>query len=141
MLSEGMNPAGYTQDAMWTDPRERVGHWKDLYHWPDKGVPSPKPKSELTEEQERHLTRIHTGALQELMDIIFASGRRSIESLLLALPSLDRMATTSTNQTVQEGADGAIFLLGTRETPVYPLAVFGDIAAWIRHRLSRESRI
>ena len=117
MLCEGMNPAGYTQDAMWTDPRERVGHWKDLYHWPDNGVPSPKPKSELTEEQERHLTRIQTGALQELMDIIFASGRRSIESLLLALPTFDRdrMAAVSTNQTVHEGAEGAIFLLGTRK--------------------------
>ena len=52
MLSEGMNPAGYTQDAMWTDPRERKGSWRDLYHWPDNGVPSPKPQSELTEEQE-----------------------------------------------------------------------------------------
>ena len=115
MLCEGMNPAGYTQDAMWTDPREREGSWRDLYHWPVNGVPSPKPQSELTEEQERHLTRIQTGALQELMDIIFASGRRSMESLLLALPTFDRMAVASTNQIVQEGADGAIFLLGTRK--------------------------
>ena len=115
MLGEGMNPAGYTQDAIWTNPREREGSWRDLYQWPDTGVPSPKPQSELTEEQERHLTRIQTGALQELMDIIFASGRRSIESLLLALPTLDRMTAGSTDQTVQEGADGAIFLLGTRK--------------------------
>ena len=115
MLSEGMNPAGYTQDAMWTDPREREGNWRDLYHWPDDGVPSPKPQSELTEEQKSHLARIRTGAIRELMDIIFASGRRSMESLLLALPTFDRMAAASTNQVVQEGADGAIFLLGTRK--------------------------
>ena len=115
MLSEGMNPAGYTQDAIWTDPREREGNWRDLYHWPDNGAPSPKPLSELTEEQERHLTRIQAGTLQELMDIIFASGRRSIESLLLALPTFDRMAGAGTNQAVQEGAEGAVFLLGTRK--------------------------
>ena len=115
MLSEGMNPAGYTQDAMWTDPGERTGSWRDLYHWPANGVPAPKPQSELNGEQERHLTRIQTGALQELMDIIFASGRRSMESLLLALPTFDRMAAASTNQVVEEGADGAIFLLGTRK--------------------------
>ena len=136
MLCEGMNPAGYTQDAMWTDPREREGSWRDLYHWPDTGVPSPKPQSELTEEQERHLARIQAGALQELMDIVFASGRRSIESLLLALPTFGHMAAAGTNQTVKEGADGAIFLLGTRKRLSTHSHVFGDIASGIRHRLS-----
>ena len=115
MLAEGMNPAGYTQDAMWTDPQEREGSWMDLYQWPASGPPSQKSHSQLTAAQKRHLTRLEEGTLKEIMDIIFASGRRSIESLLLALPTVDRLATAGTNPAVQEGADGVIFLLGTRK--------------------------
>ena len=115
MLAEGMNPAGYTQDAMWTDPQEREGSWRDLYQWPASGPPSQKSQGQLTAAQKRHLTRLEEGTLKEIMDIIFASGRRSIESLLLALPTVDRLATAGTNPAVQEGADGVIFLLGTRK--------------------------
>ena len=28
MLTKGMNPGGYTQDAMWTDPETRQGSWR-----------------------------------------------------------------------------------------------------------------
>ena len=115
VLAEGMNPAGYTQDVLWTNAQDRQGSWRDLYLWPAGAVPTPKPPSQLTQQQQAHLTRLQDRALVELMDIIFASGRRSIESLLLALPTVDCLVTPAPTQSVQEGADGAIFLLGTRK--------------------------
>jgi hypothetical protein len=115
MLAEGMNPAGYTQNVMWTNPQDRHGSWRDLYLWPAGGAPTPKPHGQLTQPQQMHLARLQEGALVELMDIIFASGRRSIESLLLALPTVDHLATPPPAQSVREGADGAIFLFGTRK--------------------------
>ena len=115
MLTQGMNPAGYTQNVLWTNPQDRQGNWRDLHLWPTAGTPTPKSPSQLTQPQQAHLTRLHDRALVELMDIIFASGRRSIESLLLALPTVDRLALVAPNPSVQEGADGAIFLFGTRK--------------------------
>ena len=115
MLAKGMNPAGYTQDVLWTEPADRVGNWRDLYLWPANAAPAPKPPNQLTRPQQAHLRRVEVAALVELMDIIFASGRRSIESLLLALPTVDRLVTPPPTQIVQHGADGAIFLFGTRK--------------------------
>ena len=115
MLTKGINPAGYTQDVMWTNPEERKGSWRDLHLWPAGGAPAPKPPGQLTQPQQAHLIRLQERALVELMDIIFASGRRSIESLLLVLPTFDRLAAPAPIQAVQEGVDGAIFLFGTRK--------------------------
>ncbi|MDE2773296.1 MAG: DEAD/DEAH box helicase [Gemmatimonadota bacterium] len=115
MLAEGMNPAGYTQAVVWTNPQDRQGSWRDLHLWPVGAKPTPKPPGQLTQAQQVHLTRLQERALVELMDIIFASGRRSLESLLLAMPTVDRRATPAPSPLVQEGADGALFLLGTRK--------------------------
>ena len=115
MLADGMNPAGYTQNVMWTDAQDRQGSWRDLFLWPSGAGPRPKPQLQLTQPQQTHLSRLQDGSLVELMDIIFASGRRSIESLLLALPTVDRLLTPAPTQPVMEGADGAIFLFGTRK--------------------------
>jgi len=115
LLAQGMNPAGYTQNVLWTNPENRQGSWRDLHLWPAAGPPTPKPPGQLTQPQQVHLTRLQDTALAELMDIIFASGRRSIESLLLALPTVDSLATPAHNPAIQEGADGAIFLFGTRK--------------------------
>ena len=49
------------------------------------------------------------------MDLLFASGRRSIESLLLALPTTDRIASPAASNLIQEGVDGCIRLLGSRK--------------------------
>lgn len=114
MLSVGMNPAGYTQNVLWTTPEDRKGSWRDLYQWPVGAVPLQKSPSLLTQQQEAHLARLQEGALKELMDIVFASGRRSLESLLLALPTVDRISFPAANRMIQEGADSAIFLFGTR---------------------------
>ncbi len=115
LLAEGMNPAGYGKDALWTDPQNRRGSWRDLYDWPQGGQPVAKPQAQLAQPQRDHLRRIQDGSLVELMDILFASGRRSIESLLLALPTTDRISSPAASTLVQEGADGAIRLLGSRK--------------------------
>lgn len=115
LLSVGMNPAGYTKDVLWTDSAKRRDDWRTLYHWPPGATPTPRPDTQLTLEQQRHLTRIHNRSLVELMDIVFASGRRSVESLLLALPTTDRISSAALSQAVQEGADGAIALFGSRK--------------------------
>jgi hypothetical protein len=115
LLAVGMNPAGYTQSFMWTNPQNRQGSWRDLFNWNTGATAIPKPPGQLTLSQQEHLTRLMDGTLVELMDIIFASGRRSIESLVLALPTVDRLSTPASNAAIQEGADGVIFLLGTRK--------------------------
>jgi hypothetical protein len=115
MLAVGMNPAGYSQNVLWTNPQDRDGRWRDLYQWPPGGPPIPRPPAQLTPQQQVHLSRLQDRSQAELMDIIFASGRRSIESLLLALPTVDRISSPPTSQLVLEGADGAIFLLGSRK--------------------------
>lgn len=48
------------------------------------------------------------------MDVVFASGRRGLESLRLAYATGDRIATPAPNPLVQEAADGVIRLLGAR---------------------------
>jgi DEAD/DEAH box helicase domain-containing protein len=115
MLVEGMNPAGYSQNVLWTNPQDRKGSWRDLYHWANASTPIPKLPGQLTPQQQVHLNRVQDQSFIELMDIVFASGRRSIESLLLALPTLDRISHPAPSQPVQEGADGAIFLFGSRK--------------------------
>ena len=114
LLARGMNPAGYRQDVTWTNPQEREGSWRDLYLWPPAGTPTPKPAGELTQQQREHLNLLQGEALVELMNIVFASGRRGIESLRLALPTVDYLTTPAPAESVLEGANGAIYLFGTR---------------------------
>ena len=115
LLAVGMNPAGYGKDALWTDARNRKGSWRDLYNWPQHGPAVAKPQGQLLQTQRDHLRIIQDGSAVELMDILFASGRRSIESLLLALPTTDRIASPAASHLIQEGVDGAIRLLGSRK--------------------------
>jgi len=115
LLRQGMNPGGFSQNVLWTDPDNRRGHWRDLYNWPRGLTPSAKPNSQLDANQQNHLTRIRDESLTELMDIVFASGQRSLESLCIALATTDRLRFPAPNLDVQEAADGAIRLLGSRK--------------------------
>ena len=115
LLAEGMNPAGYGKDALWTDSRNRKGSWRDLYDWQQHGPAVAKPRDELSQSQLDHLRKIQEDSAVELMDILFASGQRSIESLLLALPTTDRIANPAPSNLIQEGVDGSIRLLGSRK--------------------------
>jgi hypothetical protein len=114
LLRRGINPGGYSQDVLWTDPVNRSGHWRNLFNWPAHGVPSAKPNSQLDANQQLHLTRIRDEALVELMDTVF-SGQRSLETLCIAFATVDRISSPAPDQNVQEAADGVIRLLGSRK--------------------------
>src|SRR5208283_610497 len=92
LLAKGVNPGGFSQDVRWTDPRTKDGSWRDLYNWGAPGTkPQPRAAAQLRQQQRDHLRRIQDQSLVEAMDVIFASGRRSLESLRLAYPTTDRI--------------------------------------------------
>jgi hypothetical protein len=69
----------------------------------------------LNTNEQSHLDRIAHESLEELMDIVFASGRRSLESLCIAFATTDRLSYPAPNADVQETADGVIRILGSRK--------------------------
>jgi DEAD/DEAH box helicase domain-containing protein len=115
LLAKGMNPGGFMQDVLWTDPRSKQGNWRDLYIWGAPGTaPQAKGAAQLSQQQRDHLRRIQDRSILEVMDVVFASGRRSLESLRLACATTDRIAVPAPNNLVQEAADGVIRVLGAR---------------------------
>lgn len=114
LLCRGINPGGYGQRQLWTDWESRLGSWRDLFHWNPFGPVTEKTAAELTQPQAQQLSRIQDQAIIELMNIVFASGRRSLESLLIAYATSDRIDFPPPDHLVQEGADGVIRLLGQR---------------------------
>src|ERR1035438_9472507 len=49
------------------------------------------------------------------MDVIFASGQRSLESLCVAFATTDRLNSLAPSPLIQEAADGVIRILGSRK--------------------------
>lgn len=115
LLQLGMNPGGYSRDALWTDPNNQEGFWSTLYNWPPGVTPSAKPGSQLDANQQAHLARIRDESLMEIMDVIFASGQRSLESLCVAFVTTDRLNCPAPSAIIQEAADGVIRILGSRK--------------------------
>jgi len=102
LLRCGMNPGGWSQEVLWTDSQNQQGHWRELFIWPTGGTPAEQPQHLLSAAQQSHLQRIHRQSEIEVMDILFASGRRSLESLRLAYVTTDRIAHPAPNPLVQE---------------------------------------
>ncbi|MGH8587909.1 MAG: DEAD/DEAH box helicase [Gammaproteobacteria bacterium] len=114
LLARGVNPGGFSQEVLWTDPLQHRGPWRDLYEWGPAAQPTPRPN--LSPEQQNHLRRIESYALGEVMDIVFASGRRDLEALRVALVTTDRLRIPAPSPLVQETADGVIQVLGSRRS-------------------------
>ena len=114
LLSSGINPGGYGRDQLWTLPEERKGWWRDLYNWENESTITEKSASQLTQEERKHLEKIQNQSSIELFKVIFASGRRGLESLFIAYGTSDRISFPQKDQLVQEAADGVIRLLGQR---------------------------
>ena len=112
LLTRGINPGGYGQAMLWTDPDRRSGSWRELYDW--SGAVRPKLPANLTAEQRGHLQLIHQQSMVELVNVIFASGRRGFESLLLGYATTDRITFPQGDHLIQEAADGVIRLLAQR---------------------------
>lgn len=114
LLVNGINPGGFTQDVLWTDPRAKTGNWRDLFIWGPPGtVPQTNP-AQLSQAQQDHLRRTQEQSLIETLDVVFASGRRSLESLRLAYATTDRIRFPAPTALTQEAGDGVIRLLGAR---------------------------
>ncbi len=114
LLSIGMNPGGYFKAETWTDPDALEGRWRDLFNWGNANRVVEQSPGQLLPEQSTHLHRIRDRSLSELVQIIFASGKRSIESLAIAHVTTDRIASPAPSQQVQQAADGAIRMWGQR---------------------------
>lgn len=115
LLVRGMNPGGFAKSVLWTDPRRKLGWWRDLYLWgPAGSVPQPRPQAQLTHDQRAHQVRIEAQILLEVTAVVFASGRRGLESLRLAFATVDTLLTPAPTLLIQEAADGVIRLLGAR---------------------------
>lgn len=135
LLSVGINPAGYTKQVLWTDSDKRSGSWRDLYDWMS-GLPIPRPLNQLTPTQHQHLRRIQEQSLVEALDILFASGRRSFESLALGYVTIDRIESSPPRPLVQEATDGVIRILGARKRlSSHGAATLPDIPAYISEYL------
>src|SRR5437870_9047785 len=138
MLAKGMNPGGFSQKVLWANPEEPSGHWRELYVWSSDNQTVVR-RSDLSPE---HYERIQEHSLIELIDIVFASGRRSLEGLCLALPTTDRLAACT--PLVQQAADGVIQLLGAHRSRLsthgaIPLQS-GLIPAYVRDYLHAVAR-
>ena len=77
LLSAGVNPGGYGKDALWTDPDNQRGSWRDLYDW--SGASPVERHTGLRPEQQMHLVRLRQLALAAVVNILFASGRRGLK--------------------------------------------------------------
>jgi len=114
LLAQGINPGGFTQDVLWTNPFRREQPWRRLYEWQMGGQPAARVNPPLDTAEQDHLQRIRETAFREVTDAIFASGRRSLESLGIGLTTTDRLRIPASRPLVQEAADGVTQLLGSR---------------------------
>lgn len=115
LLTIGINPGGFAQDVMWTVPRTQTGSWRDLYVWGPSGTcPPTKNMAQLTQAEQDHLSRIRDHSFVEFMDVVFASGRRSLESLRIAYTTTDQISFPAPTALIQMASDGVIRLLGAR---------------------------
>lgn len=112
LLLKGINPGGYKKDALWTDFAKLQGGWRDLYDWL-AAIPAPR-SSGLAPSQLLHLQRLQQHAVKTVVDIVFASGRRGLESLQIAHAALPGTSPFSNDHVVCEAANGVLRLLGER---------------------------
>ncbi|WP_331712653.1 helicase C-terminal domain-containing protein [Caballeronia udeis] len=112
LLIAGVNPGGYGKDALWTEPDSLQGSWRDLYDW--SGAVPIEHHTGLTPRQQTHLSRLRQLALAAVVNVLFASGRRGLESLQIAHAAVGGSAPGASDPVLCEAADSALRLLGER---------------------------
>lgn len=136
LLSAGVNPGGYSKEALWTDHENQRGSWRDLYDW---SAPIPAQRSSgLPPRLTAHLRMLRQLALKSVIDIIFASGRRSLESLQIAHAAVGAGAPGQGDPLICEAADSALRLLGERrriDEPPYTAIGTQTIPGFLRDYL------
>ena len=111
LLAAGMNPGGVDRSVTWTHLDENRGDWKDLFDW---GSSPARYRVGLSGPQQEHRGRITEAAREAVAEMLFAGGRRDLESLKLGCVTFDRTGEAGLSHTVQEAADSAIRMLGKR---------------------------
>lgn len=128
LLSAGINPGGYSKDALWSNPDRQEGSWRDLYDWTST-IPA-KRSSGLGPAEQDHLRRLRLLALAAVVNVLFASGRRGLESLQIGHAAVGPGAPGESDPVVCQAADGALRLLGERRrVNDYPYNATGAPAA------------
>jgi len=80
--------------------------------------------------------RIHRQSRREALDIVFASGRRNLESLCFAYVTTDRILHPAPSTLVQEAADGTIRLFGSRrKLSTHDATSQQNVPAYVRNYL------
>lgn len=114
LLEVGMNPGGVDRSTTWTNLETHQGEWKDLFTWDPREQTPPAYSNGLTGPQEAHKHRIQCAVKEQIVDTVFASGKRDLESLLLGYATYDLHTHPKHTSLVRETAASSIRLLGTR---------------------------
>jgi DEAD/DEAH box helicase domain-containing protein len=142
MLQAGINPGGYSNEALWTDHDNQRGSWRDLFDWTG---PAPAPRyAGLTPQQQTHLTRLRQLALAAVVNVVFASGRRGLESLQIAHAAVLAGAPGQGDPLVCQAADSALRLLGERrrvQDPPYTAVGAIGSPGFLRDYLGEVARV
>jgi len=112
LLSVGINPGGYSKEALWTDHEEQEGSWRNLYEW--NTIPPIPRHADLTPDEEEHLSRLRRLALAAVINVVFASGRRGLESLQIGHAAVSDTVAGPCPDVIRQAADSAVRLLGER---------------------------
>lgn len=142
LLMAGVNPGGYGKEALWTDHDNLAGSWRDLYDW-SGAVPAARHAG-LTPRQQTHLSNLRQLALAAVVNVMFASGRRGLESLQIAHAAVDGNALGAADPLVCEAADSALRLLGERRrVQDWPYTAVGTstMPGFLRHYLEAVAQL
>jgi DEAD/DEAH box helicase domain-containing protein len=112
LLSVGINPGGYSKEALWTNHEEQEGSWRDLYNW--NTSPPIARHGDVTTDEEEHLSRLRRLALAAVVNVVFASGRRGLEALQIGHAAVSDMIAGPSDDVIRQVSDSALRLLGER---------------------------
>jgi hypothetical protein len=104
--------AGYSKEGLWTDHENQEGSWRNLYDWTT--IPPLERHGDLTPAEQEHLSRLRNLALAAVVNVVFASGRRGLESLQIAPAAVSDEIAGTADDVVRQAADSALRLLGER---------------------------
>ena len=112
LLAIGVNPGGYSKEALWTDHENQRGSWRRLFDWSSRPV-VPR-RRDLSSSEEEHLERLRRLANKAVVDVLFASGRRGLESLQIGHAAVSDELAGECDDIVRQAADSSLRLLGER---------------------------
>jgi hypothetical protein len=142
LLQAGINPGGYSNEALWTDHDNHRGSWRDLFDWTG-AAPAPRYAG-LTPQQQTHLTTLRQLALAAVVNVVFASGRRGLESLQIAHAAVHGGAPGQGDPLVCQVADSSLRLLGERrrvQDPPYTAVSATATPGFLRVYLAEVARV